>query len=51
MPSLSAAKSTNAAFAATYRPTALFVGGTSGVGEGTAGAFARATKGTFIEDL
>lgn len=28
-----------------YRPTALFVGGTSGCGRGTAEAFARATKG------
>ena len=48
MPNLATAKSTNAAFTTPgYRPTALFVGGTSGIGEGTALAFARATKGTF----
>lgn len=46
MPSLSAAKKSNATFTSTYRPTAVFVGGTSGVGEGSAIAFAKATKGT-----
>jgi len=45
MPSLSAAKVANAAYSASYRPVALFVGGTSGIGEGTARAFARATNG------
>jgi len=45
MPSLATARTINAAFSASYRPTAVFVGGTSGVGEGTASAFARATKG------
>ncbi|KAG9040768.1 hypothetical protein FS837_000197 [Tulasnella sp. UAMH 9824] len=45
MPSLSDAKALNASYASTYRPTALFVGGTSGCGQGTAEAFARATQG------
>jgi len=45
MVSLSTARAANAAFQAPYRPVALFVGGTSGVGQGTAEAFARATKG------
>ncbi|KAG8946190.1 hypothetical protein FRC04_012045 [Tulasnella sp. 424] len=45
MPSLSSIKASNAAFTSAYRPTALFVGGTSGVGQGTAEAFARATQG------
>ncbi|KAG8979624.1 hypothetical protein FRB94_011893 [Tulasnella sp. JGI-2019a] len=45
MVTLSAAKASNSAFSAPYRPIALFVGGTSGVGQGTAEAFARATKG------
>ncbi|KAG8991775.1 hypothetical protein FRB90_001235 [Tulasnella sp. 427] len=44
-PSLPAIRSTNAAHTWSYRPTAMFVGGTSGVGEGTAKAFANATKG------
>jgi NAD(P)-dependent dehydrogenase (short-subunit alcohol dehydrogenase family) len=45
MVSLSVARSANAAFSAAYRPVALFVGGTSGIGQATAQAFARATKG------
>ncbi|KAG8903559.1 hypothetical protein FRC00_014685, partial [Tulasnella sp. 408] len=45
MRSLSNVKASNASFNPTYRPTALFVGGTSGVGRGTAQAFAKATKG------
>ncbi|KAG8946187.1 hypothetical protein FRC04_012042 [Tulasnella sp. 424] len=45
MSSLSVAKASNAAYTSTYRPTALFVGGTSGCGQGTAEAFARATQG------
>ncbi|KAG8918977.1 hypothetical protein FRC00_011881, partial [Tulasnella sp. 408] len=45
MPSLASVRTSNAAFTAAYRPTALFVGGTSGCGQGTAEAFARATQG------
>ncbi|KAG8892248.1 hypothetical protein FRC01_014269 [Tulasnella sp. 417] len=45
MPSLSTIRASNAAFRSAYRPTALFVGGTSGCGQGTAQAFARATQG------
>jgi hypothetical protein len=45
MPSIAAARTLNSTFSVPYVPVALFVGGTSGVGEGTAGAFARATKG------
>ena len=45
MPSLAAARAINASFSASYTPVALFVGGTSGIGEGTARAFARATRG------
>ncbi|KAG8992538.1 hypothetical protein FRB94_011514 [Tulasnella sp. JGI-2019a] len=45
MVALSVARASNAAFSAPYRPVALFVGGTSGIGQGTAEAFARATKG------
>ncbi|KIO21686.1 hypothetical protein M407DRAFT_245407 [Tulasnella calospora MUT 4182] len=45
MPSLSSIRASNAAFTSAYRPTALFVGGTSGCGQGTAEAFARATQG------
>jgi len=45
MVTLSAARDSNAAFSAPYRPVALFVGGTSGIGQGTLEAFARATKG------
>ncbi|KAG9034253.1 hypothetical protein FRB95_013535 [Tulasnella sp. JGI-2019a] len=45
MVTLSVARAANAAFSASSRPVALFVGGTSGIGQGTAEAFARATKG------
>jgi NAD(P)-dependent dehydrogenase (short-subunit alcohol dehydrogenase family) len=45
MPSLSAIHADNAAFAPSYVPVALFVGGTSGIGRATAEAFARYTKG------
>jgi len=45
MVSISSIRSANATFTAPYRPVALFVGGTSGVGRGTAEAFAHATKG------
>jgi hypothetical protein len=45
MPSLSIARTFNAAFSPSYTPTAIFVGGTSGIGQGMAEAFARHTKG------
>lgn len=45
MPSLDAVRESNSSFSPAYRPTALFVGGTSGVGEATAKAFANAVKG------
>jgi NAD(P)-dependent dehydrogenase (short-subunit alcohol dehydrogenase family) len=45
MPSLSAVRAANAAFSPSYIPVALFVGGTSGIGQATAEAFARYTKG------
>lgn len=45
MPSLSAARKANAAFSPSYTPVAVFVGGTSGIGQATAEAFARYTKG------
>ncbi|KAG8929765.1 hypothetical protein FRC01_003793 [Tulasnella sp. 417] len=45
MPALSAVRESNSSFSPVYRPTALFVGGTSGVGEATAKAFAKAVKG------
>ncbi|KAG8892518.1 hypothetical protein FRB99_002667, partial [Tulasnella sp. 403] len=45
MPSLSAVRTANSTFTSSYRPTAVFVGATSGIGEGTARAFAIATKG------
>ncbi|KAG8913219.1 hypothetical protein FRC00_002839 [Tulasnella sp. 408] len=44
MPTLAAVREAISSFSPAYRPTALFVGGTSGVGEGTANAFAKATK-------
>ncbi|OCH93996.1 hypothetical protein OBBRIDRAFT_810799 [Obba rivulosa] len=45
MPSLSIARAANAAFSPSYLPTAIFVGGTSGIGQAMAEAFARYTKG------
>jgi len=45
MTSLAAVRAANAAFSSSYIPTALFVGGTSGIGQATAEAFARYTKG------
>ncbi|KAG8913218.1 hypothetical protein FRC00_002838 [Tulasnella sp. 408] len=45
MPSLAAVRESNSSFSPEYRPTALFVGGTSGVGEATARALAKAVKG------
>ncbi|KDQ08652.1 hypothetical protein BOTBODRAFT_48112 [Botryobasidium botryosum FD-172 SS1] len=45
MPSLAEARASNAAFAPSYRPVAIFVGGTSGIGRGMAEVFARHTGG------
>jgi len=45
MPSLAEARASNAAFKPSYRPVALFVGGTSGVGQGMVEALARHTGG------
>ncbi|KAJ7235261.1 NAD-P-binding protein [Mycena rebaudengoi] len=45
MPRLSAVRAANAQFAPSYTPTAIFVGGTSGVGKGIAEAFAAHTHG------
>lgn len=45
MPSLSAIRAANAAFKPPYRPVAIFVGGTSGIGQGMVEAFANHTKG------
>ncbi|KAF8875154.1 hypothetical protein BD779DRAFT_1450321 [Infundibulicybe gibba] len=45
MPSLAVIRASNAAFAPSYPPVALFVGGTSGIGQAMAEAFANYTKG------
>ncbi|KDQ08653.1 hypothetical protein BOTBODRAFT_37804 [Botryobasidium botryosum FD-172 SS1] len=45
MPSLAAARASNAAFKPSYRPVAIFVGGTSGIGQGMAEVLARHTGG------
>ncbi|KAJ7626921.1 hypothetical protein FB45DRAFT_795155 [Roridomyces roridus] len=45
MPSLSFAQSSNASFAPNYIPVAIFVGGTSGVGQAMAEAFAQQMNG------
>lgn len=45
MPSLNAARSVTASFTPSYVPVAIFVGGTSGIGQGMAESFARYTKG------
>ncbi|KAI0783745.1 hypothetical protein C8Q75DRAFT_781813 [Abortiporus biennis] len=45
MPPLQVAWSANIAFQRSYLPIALFIGATSGIGQATAEAFARATKG------
>ncbi|CAE6533301.1 hypothetical protein RSOLAG22IIIB_05546 [Rhizoctonia solani] len=45
MPSLSIVRAANLAAVPKYRPTALFLGGTSGVGQAVAEALAQVTKG------
>lgn len=45
MPSLPVVRASNAAWKPTYAPLGIFVGGTSGIGEGVAEAFARHTNG------
>lgn len=47
----SAVLASNKSYNPSYRPTALFVGGTSGIGEGAATALAKATKGSFRKSL
>ncbi|KAJ7762932.1 hypothetical protein B0H16DRAFT_1268746, partial [Mycena metata] len=45
MPTLATAEASNAGFAPSYIPVAVFAGGTSGVGQGMVEALARQTKG------
>ncbi|CAE6497389.1 unnamed protein product [Rhizoctonia solani] len=45
MPSLSVVRAANLATVPKYRPTALFLGGTSGIGQGVAEALAQVTNG------
>ncbi|TFY68180.1 hypothetical protein EVJ58_g1159 [Rhodofomes roseus] len=45
MPSLAVVRESNAKFSPPTPPVAIFLGGTSGIGQGTAQAFARHTKG------
>ncbi|TFK39196.1 hypothetical protein BDQ12DRAFT_73008 [Crucibulum laeve] len=45
MPSVAAARNANAKFHPSYSPVAVFVGGTSGIGQAMAEAFARYTNG------
>jgi NAD(P)-dependent dehydrogenase (short-subunit alcohol dehydrogenase family) len=45
MPSVSVAAASNAAWSPTYIPVAVFIGGTSGIGQSMAEAFARYTSG------
>ncbi|KAJ7055820.1 hypothetical protein C8F01DRAFT_446878, partial [Mycena amicta] len=45
MPSIAEIRTSNASYAPTYLPTAIFFGGTSGIGRATAEAFARHTHG------
>lgn len=45
MPSLPAARAANASYAPSYLPVAVFVGGTSGIGQAMAEAFAKYTVG------
>ena len=45
MPSLAAIRTSNAAFSHSAHPVAVFVGGTSGIGEGMVRVFAEHTKG------
>ncbi|KAG5638300.1 hypothetical protein H0H81_000825 [Sphagnurus paluster] len=42
---LAAARAANAEFNPTYKPVAIFVGGTAGIGQGLVEAFSRHTKG------
>jgi len=45
MPDLAAVQASNAAYSPDYVPVAIFIGGTSGIGQAMAQTFARYTKG------